>query len=151
MASSTWQPMRNPADDLLPPKRGIFVVQLEPPIVLGSGHFVHLSWRGGDYILRDFLHEVERRQGDDLLLEAIWNAAKVRIPCKGRLRHVVGDHVFWRDELRRLTDEHTLRASPHVRTTPRPLGTAQGLGHVPDSFFEPLPSDILAAFNGEDP
>ena len=31
----------------------------------------------------------------------------------------------------------------------RRLGVAEGEFTVPDSFFEPLPDDILRAFNGE--
>ena len=29
------------------------------------------------------------------------------------------------------------------------LGVARGLIEIPDSFFDPLPDDILKAFNGE--
>ena len=31
---------------------------------------------------------------------------------------------------------------------PRPVGLGKGLAQVPDSFFDPLPDDILARFNG---
>lgn len=34
--------------------------------------------------------------------------------------------------------------------TPRPLGLAKGMGTIPASFFDPLPPDLLAAFNGEE-
>jgi len=37
------------------------------------------------------------------------------------------------------------------RTKPRPLGLGKGLFTVPDSFFEPLPDDLLDAFEGRDP
>jgi antitoxin (DNA-binding transcriptional repressor) of toxin-antitoxin stability system len=42
-------------------------------------------------------------------------------------------------------------AVPARRTGPRPLGLGQGLGQVPPAFFDPLPPDLLAAFNGEEP
>ena len=31
---------------------------------------------------------------------------------------------------------------------PRPIGLGKGLAEVPESFFDPLPDDILARFNG---
>ncbi len=31
---------------------------------------------------------------------------------------------------------------------PRPIGLGKGLAEVPKSFFDPLPDDILARFNG---
>ncbi len=33
-------------------------------------------------------------------------------------------------------------------TQPRPVGLGKGLVEVPDSFFDPLPDDILAGFGG---
>jgi hypothetical protein len=146
---STWKTMRDSSNDRLPGARGVFAVLLEPPIVNGTRHFVHLSWQGQNYVLRDYLHGVARKQGDELSLDQVWKAAKVRIPCKGRLRRTVDDHAFWRETLRRLTDEHTQSATPFVTTPPRPLGTAQGRGHIPPSFFEPMPDDFLDAWEGK--
>jgi antitoxin (DNA-binding transcriptional repressor) of toxin-antitoxin stability system len=37
------------------------------------------------------------------------------------------------------------------RTKPRELGFAKGQFKVTDAFFEPLPDDILAAFEGREP
>ena len=31
---------------------------------------------------------------------------------------------------------------------PRPVGLGRGLAEVPDSFFDPLPDDVLDAFEG---
>lgn len=36
----------------------------------------------------------------------------------------------------------------HRRTEPRKLGVAKGQFEVTDAFFEPLPDDLLAAFEG---
>jgi antitoxin (DNA-binding transcriptional repressor) of toxin-antitoxin stability system len=33
----------------------------------------------------------------------------------------------------------------------RPIGLAKGEFDVPEKFFDPLPEDMLAAFNGESP
>jgi antitoxin (DNA-binding transcriptional repressor) of toxin-antitoxin stability system len=42
-----------------------------------------------------------------------------------------------------------IRPLPQPHTTPRPLGTAKGAVKVPPEFFEPLPEDLLRAFEGE--
>jgi prevent-host-death family protein len=34
---------------------------------------------------------------------------------------------------------------------PRPIGLAKGEFEIPPEFFEPLPPELLAAFNGEEP
>lgn len=41
-----------------------------------------------------------------------------------------------------------IRPLPKKRKTPRPIGLAKGEFTVPDSFFEPLPDDLLALFEG---
>lgn len=43
-----------------------------------------------------------------------------------------------------------IRPLPAPRKTPRPLGLAKGMVEIPPSFFEPLPPDILAAFEGQE-
>lgn len=40
-----------------------------------------------------------------------------------------------------------IRPVPTPRTEPRPFGLAQGF-EVPDSFFDPLPDDLVDAFEG---
>ena len=41
-----------------------------------------------------------------------------------------------------------LRPVAATRTDPRPIGLAKGQLEVPDNFFEPLPDDLLDAFDG---
>jgi antitoxin (DNA-binding transcriptional repressor) of toxin-antitoxin stability system len=41
-----------------------------------------------------------------------------------------------------------IRALPKPRKKPRPIGLAKGKIKIPPSFFEPLPADIQAAFEG---
>jgi hypothetical protein len=160
MALSSWTVMRNPGDDAIPGERGVFVVLLEPPIVEGPRHFVHLSWQGEHYVLRDYLNNLSRKQGDDLPLAALWRAARERIACKGRLRRSVDDHKFWEEELRRLTDAYAGHPdsvhSPGLEVPgavkperPRPIGLAKRAFAVPPEFFAPLPDDLLDAFQGE--
>ena len=38
-----------------------------------------------------------------------------------------------------------------ARTKPRPLGLAKGTFRIPRSFFEPLPEDLVRAFEGREP
>lgn len=42
-----------------------------------------------------------------------------------------------------------IRALPARRKTARPIGLARGKVHIPKSFFEPLPEDVLDAFYGK--
>jgi antitoxin (DNA-binding transcriptional repressor) of toxin-antitoxin stability system len=35
---------------------------------------------------------------------------------------------------------------PLIAQPPRKIGLAKGLGNVPEEFFEPLPEDVLNAF-----
>ena len=44
-----------------------------------------------------------------------------------------------------------IRAVAKPNKTPRPIGLAAGTFEVPPSFFDPLPDDLLQAFNGEEP
>jgi antitoxin (DNA-binding transcriptional repressor) of toxin-antitoxin stability system len=44
-----------------------------------------------------------------------------------------------------------IRGLPRARTEPRPIGPLRGEFDVPDSFFEPLPEEVLAAFEGRRP
>jgi len=43
-----------------------------------------------------------------------------------------------------------IRALPLHRKTKRPIGLAKGTFKVPPEFFEPLPSDLISAFHGQD-
>ena len=42
-----------------------------------------------------------------------------------------------------------IRAHRRMPAEPRPFGLAEGTFSVPRSFFEPLPDDEIAAFEGE--
>ena len=44
-----------------------------------------------------------------------------------------------------------LRPISAPRTVPRPMGGAKGAIRVPPAFFEPLPDDLVAAFEGRGP
>ena len=40
-----------------------------------------------------------------------------------------------------------LKRLPKRSMEPRPIGLAKGKIHIPDSFWDPLPDDILEGFN----
>jgi antitoxin (DNA-binding transcriptional repressor) of toxin-antitoxin stability system len=44
-----------------------------------------------------------------------------------------------------------IRRLPQPRQGARPLGLAKGMGEIHPTFFEPLPEDILDAFEGKRP
>jgi len=44
-----------------------------------------------------------------------------------------------------------IRPIPPGRKTKRPVGLAKGKVKIPAEFFEPLPSDVLASFYGQEP
>lgn len=44
-----------------------------------------------------------------------------------------------------------IRAVEQPRVEKRPLGLAKGLFEVPEEFFDPLPEDLLEAFEGTMP
>ncbi len=41
-----------------------------------------------------------------------------------------------------------IRALPRARKERRPIGLARGQFTVPESFFEPLPDDVIESFEG---
>jgi antitoxin (DNA-binding transcriptional repressor) of toxin-antitoxin stability system len=43
-----------------------------------------------------------------------------------------------------------IRPLPPERTIPRPIGLAKDTFEIPTAFFDPLPDDLAAVFNGEE-
>ena len=41
-----------------------------------------------------------------------------------------------------------IRPLPAPRSTPRPVGLGKGLATIPESFFAPLPDELLDLFDG---
>lgn len=52
------------------------------------------------------------------------------------------------DDLSPAADPLVGETSRSARTEPRPVGRAKGRLTVPDELFEPLPEDLVAAFEG---
>ncbi len=78
-----------------------------------------------------------------------WQEAQAD-PARFLERVAAGESILLVREHRPLAE---IRPSEATSTdlTPRPLGLAKGTFEVPASFFDPLPDDLLALFNGEGP
>lgn len=65
-------------------------------------------------------------------------------------RHVTalkqGDRILL---YRRNAPVAEIRLLPESNKQPRPVGLGKGLVEIPDSFFDPLPDDILDLFEGK--
>ncbi len=73
---------------------------------------------------------LELREGAEHLLEHIADLKE-------------GDKIILCEEKRPIAEIVPL---PKVSSEPRPLGLGAGLARVPDSFFDPLPDDLLDSF-----
>lgn len=51
---------------------------------------------------------------------------------------------------KRNTPVAEIRAIPKPQLGKRPIGLGKGLVKIPESFFDPLPEDILRSFEGEE-
>jgi antitoxin (DNA-binding transcriptional repressor) of toxin-antitoxin stability system len=59
-----------------------------------------------------------------------------------------GDKVLICNRNKPVAELHALPTAPRK---PRPIGLEAGKFTVPPSFFEPLPDDLLDAFEGKEP
>jgi hypothetical protein len=105
----SWTKMRIPGggqSGSLPGDRGRYLLWLEPPYVDGEGHYVHFSWKGGSFCIRDYIRQVERRQDRAYTAADIWKAASNRIPAKGELYVPVENFEFWTAKMTELTESY---------------------------------------------
>jgi hypothetical protein len=111
---SPWGPLRTASagtgkeEDAppLPGKKGRYILYLGSGIIepfSGMGRYVHVSWSGASYCIRDYVAGVERREGNDLTIEQIWKRALDRIPATGELYVPYKDGKFWKEKLGMLT------------------------------------------------
>jgi hypothetical protein len=113
----SWQKMRIPAagaGENLPGDRGRYLLWLEPPHVQGDGHYVHFSWKGDAFCLRDYVGQVERRQDAETRALDIWKAATGRIPAKGEFHVPFENFEFWTAKLTELTESRQRGAPPSL-------------------------------------
>jgi hypothetical protein len=104
-----WKKMRIPGvqhEESLPGDRGRYLLWLEPPNVVGEGHYVHFSWKDGSFCIRDYINQSERRQSPGVTATDIWKAASDRIPAKGELYVPVENFDFWTAKIIEQTENH---------------------------------------------
>jgi hypothetical protein len=102
-----WVPLpgaKNANADLpaLPGKRGRFLLYLAEPILEDGHRWVHFSWVGESFAIRDYLKGRMMRQESGLTASAIWLAARKRLPATGAYYHSASDIDWWIKELKRL-------------------------------------------------
>ena len=104
LKSVNWKPLfggraeKGKPLDKLPGKRGsriIFVPQLV------SDRYVHFSWLGESFCLRDYLGGRELRQAPGLDASAIWKLHEGPVFSD---RHNYEDVDFWKEKLQGITD-----------------------------------------------
>jgi hypothetical protein len=114
---SPWGPLRTASagtgkeEDAppLPGKKGRYALYLGTGVIDpidGKGRYVHVSWSGKSYCIRDYIAGIERREGDDLTIEQVWKRALDRIPATGDLYVSYTDGKFWKEKLEMLTAVH---------------------------------------------
>jgi argininosuccinate lyase len=92
----------------LPGIRGRYIVLLGSPFVEGEPRprYCHLSYRKPDsFVLRDYLAGDEIRENDPDRLMRIWEGALDHRAARGEFFVPVSDREFWRETLRRMTEE----------------------------------------------
>ncbi len=113
-AKGSWVPLRTASGGNgepeaqappLPGKRGRYLLYLGAPIIEPiecKGRYVHVSWSGESYCLRDYIAGLELRDGD-FAIEDIWRRAVDRIPATGDLYVPHTEGRFWKEKLETLT------------------------------------------------
>ena len=86
----------------LPGERGRYLLYLGTPLLPDGPRWVHFSWRGESFCIRDFLKGMERRQEPGLTASDVWRTAQQRKPATGEYFHPVEDVEWWRSALAEL-------------------------------------------------
>lgn len=92
------------ADNIpLPSTRGRYLLYVGDPILRDGPRWVHFSWRGDSFCLRDFTTGDIRRQDRSLGSADVWRVAEKRIPATGEFFHPVGDWEWWKAAMERVS------------------------------------------------
>jgi hypothetical protein len=89
----------------LPGERGRYLLYLGRPIIDDGPRWVHFSWRGEAFVLRDFACGRMRKGDPKLTATDIWRSAKRRIQCSGEYFHPSTDVDWWTKTLKKLDAE----------------------------------------------
>jgi antitoxin (DNA-binding transcriptional repressor) of toxin-antitoxin stability system len=131
----------------------------------GDGHcvlrqvtavFVVTSSVGPDQADASFFETAVEREGLDRVMNIDNNRTMIVVnihEAKAKLSEYL--HVAARGERVMICNRNRpvaeLRAVEGARTQPRPVGLAKGQFEMPPAFFDPLPDDVLDAFEGGRP
>jgi hypothetical protein len=102
-----WKPLRG-APSGLPGERGRYLLVLGPPLIEDGPRWVHFSWRGESFCIRDFIGGRKTRhsyQGDTeprLTAAEIWRQATKVKRATGDLFHKANDLDWWTETLKSL-------------------------------------------------
>ena len=103
---TAWTPIKatrnNNPPCVLPGQRGSYLLLLGSQVLTDGPRWVHFSWRGESFCIRDFLKGMERRQEPGLTASDVWRAAQQRKPATGEYFHPVEDVEWWRSALAEL-------------------------------------------------
>ena len=89
----------------LPGNRGSYLLCLEEPIVPDGPKWVHFSWLGESFCIRDFLAGRERREEPGLTATDVWRAARRHLAARGQYRVPVTSVDQWRELLEQLSED----------------------------------------------
>jgi len=102
---TTWKPLggrtasSNVSSDMLPGARGSRQIYI-PSLV--SNRYVHFSWLGDSFCIRDYLGDREMRQSPGVTAIEIWKKKQGTVYA---FKHDVKDIDFWKAKLREITEE----------------------------------------------
>ena len=100
-----WKPLRGAAplgSNGLPGERGRYLIFLGAPLVKNGPKWVHFSWRGDSFCIRDYLGGQEMRQEPGLVASDVWRAAIEKQHATGEYFHPHADVVWWTEALKKL-------------------------------------------------
>jgi len=107
----TWQPLRGSKTNSpngLPGQRGRYLILLGPPWIEGQPRWVHFSFRGESFVLRDYTEDRELRGQEKtggVKASDVWRAVIKNIPAVGDYFHPADDIAWWKEAIARLKTE----------------------------------------------
>lgn len=100
-----WKPLRGASPSSpngLPGERGRYLIFLGPPLIEGGPRWVHFSWRGESFCIRDYIGGQEMRQEPGLGASDIWRQAIKKKPATGEFFRPADDVAWWTEAIKRV-------------------------------------------------
>lgn len=107
-----WKPLgdhekHEPNLPVLPGERGRYLLFLGTPFIEDGPRWIHFSWRGDSFCIRDFIMGRMARQDEKSTATAVWCAAIKKKPATGEYYRSVAnpdDIEWWTTELKKLEE-----------------------------------------------